>query len=107
MREEAIGWERDLRGAPGFGGPREEAGTGKLIDRFVHGGSSTMADGVYRFDQVLESFIFRRIAASDASAALRLAGTFGVNFGCNNKDLACVQKLAVRAALRQSFDQSL
>ena len=46
-------------------------------------------------------------AASDASAALRLAGTFGVNFGCNNKDLACVQKLAVRAALRQSFDQSL
>ncbi len=40
-------------------------------------------------------------AASDASAALRLAGTFGVNFGCNNtnRDLASVHRLAVREAL--------
>ena len=54
-------------------------------------------------------------AASDASAALRLAGTFGVNLGCSttNRDLACKHRLAVRAAMRsaetwkkQSFDQS-
>jgi len=43
-------------------------------------------------------------AASDASAALRLAGTFGVNFGCSNtnRDLACVHRLAVRAALHSA-----